>query len=142
VLAVYFDASALVKLFVPEEGSDLAADLWEGADLAATTEVSAAEVRCAIAAARRAGRLKPAAVKQAREDRAAVSLQLTVLDTDRDLIEEASGLGERHGLGSLDALHLASALRLGAAVTMLASWDERLRGAALACGFGLAPAPS
>jgi predicted nucleic acid-binding protein len=142
LVAAYFDASALVKLFVPEEGSDLAADLWDGADVTATAEVSAVEVRCAIAAAGRAGRLEPAAMKQARADWATLIGQLILLASDRDLIEEASDLGEHHGLGALDALHLASAARLGAAATMLVSWDERLRGAARACGFGLAPAHS
>ena len=31
---VYFDSSALVKLVVAEEGSDLAAELWDSCDAA------------------------------------------------------------------------------------------------------------
>jgi uncharacterized protein len=31
---IYFDSNALVKLLVQEEGSDLAAELWDGRDAA------------------------------------------------------------------------------------------------------------
>ena len=45
---VYFDASALVKLCVPEQGARLAAALWNGADLAATSRIADAEVRALL----------------------------------------------------------------------------------------------
>ena len=42
---VYFDSSAFVKLVVDEDGSDLAAALWDGCD-AALREPSSAIPRC------------------------------------------------------------------------------------------------
>ena len=41
---------------------------------------------------------------------------------------------------ALDAIHLASALLLAEAPVVVASWDRRLRAAALDAGLGLAPA--
>jgi predicted nucleic acid-binding protein len=50
---VYFDSSALVKLVVQEEGSDLAADLWDSCDAALASRLAYPEVRAALAAAGR-----------------------------------------------------------------------------------------
>ena len=49
----YFDSSALVKLVVQEEGSDLAADLWDSCDAALASRLAYPEVRAALAAAGR-----------------------------------------------------------------------------------------
>ena len=48
---VYFDSSALVKLVVDEDGSDLAAELWDGCDAALASRLAYPEVRAALAAA-------------------------------------------------------------------------------------------
>ena len=53
---VYFDSSAFVKLVVEEEGSDLAAALWDGCDVAVSSRLAYPEVRAALAAAGRADR--------------------------------------------------------------------------------------
>lgn len=49
----YFDSSALLKLLVVEDGSDLATDLWEGCDTAVASRLAYPEVRAALAAAGR-----------------------------------------------------------------------------------------
>lgn len=54
---VYFESSAFVKLLAEEEGSDLAAALWDGCDAAVSSRLAYPEVRAALAAAERAGRL-------------------------------------------------------------------------------------
>lgn len=54
---VYFDSSALVKLVVEEDGTDLAAALWDGCDAALSSRLAYPEVRAALASAARAGRL-------------------------------------------------------------------------------------
>ena len=53
----YFDSSALVKLVIEEPGSDDAAALWDVADVLVSSRVAHPEVRAALAAAHRAGRL-------------------------------------------------------------------------------------
>ena len=63
---VYFDASALVKLCVPEAGSALASRLWNRADVVVTSRLADVEVRAALAAP--AGR--PGAVGGSRAVRA------------------------------------------------------------------------
>jgi uncharacterized protein len=60
VTIVYFDSSAFVKLVVEEDGSEVAATLWDGCDAAVTSRLAYPEVRAALAAAGRARRLDPA----------------------------------------------------------------------------------
>lgn len=136
---VYFDASALVKLIVSEDGSDLAEALWDGSDLSATNRLSAVEVRAAVAAARRQGRVEAAAPAIA-ERWAGLAETLTLIDPDPLLIADACRVAERYALRALDAIHLASALLLAEVPLVVASWDRRLRAAALESGLGLAPA--
>ena len=50
---VYFDSSALVKLLVEEDGTDLVAQLWDGCDAALSSRLAYPEVRAALAAAYR-----------------------------------------------------------------------------------------
>jgi predicted nucleic acid-binding protein len=57
VAIVYFDSSAFVKLVVDEAESDLAAALWDGCDAAVSSRLAYPEVRAALAAGGRAGRL-------------------------------------------------------------------------------------
>jgi len=69
---VYFDSSALVKLVVDEDGSNLAAELWDGCDAALASRLAYPEVRAALAAACRNHDLSEAdldAVEQAWEQR-------------------------------------------------------------------------
>ncbi len=42
---VYFDSSAFVKLVVDEDGSELAAALWDGCDAAVSSRLAYPEVR-------------------------------------------------------------------------------------------------
>jgi predicted nucleic acid-binding protein len=54
---VYFDSGAFVKLIVDEDGSELAAALWDGADAAVSSRLAYPEVCAVLAAAQRARRL-------------------------------------------------------------------------------------
>ena len=62
---VYFDSSAFVKLVVDENGSDVAAMLWDACDAAVSSRLAYPEVRAALAAAGRSGRLTPADQRRA-----------------------------------------------------------------------------
>jgi predicted nucleic acid-binding protein len=53
VTLAYFDSSAFVKLLAEEEGSGLAAELWDGCDAALASRLAYPEVRAALAAAAR-----------------------------------------------------------------------------------------
>jgi uncharacterized protein len=62
---VYFDSSAFVKLVVEEDGSEVAATLWDGCDAAVSSRLAYPEVRAALAAAGCAHRLDPAEQRRA-----------------------------------------------------------------------------
>lgn len=54
-----------------------------------------------------------------------------------DLLDEAAGLGPQV-LRSMDAIHLASAMRLGPDLTLLIAYDRRLLEAATSLGMATA----
>jgi predicted nucleic acid-binding protein len=122
----YFDSSALVKLVVEEDGSDEAAALWDGADVVLSSRVAHAEVRAALAAARRAGRLTDRQFADAKELWAVLWSALRVVGVSADLGRLSGDLAEEHALSGFVAIHLASALLVEADDLTIATWDSRL----------------
>ncbi len=136
---VYFDSSAFVKLVVEEDGSDLAAVLWDGCDAAVSSRLAYPEVRAALAAAGRAHRLDRAERSRAEvtwEDFWAATRSVELTEA---IAAHAGQLASQHALRGADAVHLASQLAVGAAETIFAVWDQRLRAGAKAVGVRLAP---
>lgn len=135
----YFDSSALVKLVVEEDGSDLVAALWDGCDAAVSSRLAYPEVRAALAAATRAQRLDPADLATAEQWWEQLWAGLRVVEVTEAVATHAGDLARRHALGGADAVHLASVLVLGTTQTLFAVWDTRLREGAEAAGVPLAP---
>lgn len=136
----YFDSSALVRLVVDEPGSEDAARLWDGADTLVTSRVAYPEVRAALTAARRGRRLDDAGEREATErfEELAAALRRVELTVAVEL--QAGALAAEHGLSGFDAVHLASAVVVGAATpVVLATWDGRLGQAAHAIGMSTLP---
>jgi predicted nucleic acid-binding protein len=136
---VYFDSSAFVKLVVEEDGTDLAAALWDGCDAAVSSRLAYPEVRAALAAAARAGRLDPTQQLRAEtlwEDFWAATWAVELTEA---VAAQAGDLAGLHALRGADAVHLASLLAVGAADVLFAVWDQRLRAGAEAEGAVLAP---
>ncbi len=129
---VYLDASALVKLCVPEPGSELASALWNRADVVVTSRITDVEVRAVLAAGERAGVLDAAT----RERGLAVWEQLWPTLHVVELTPEVSAraaelLATSHlPLRAGDAVHVASALAVDHPDTVVAAWDEHVAGAA------------
>lgn len=125
---IYCDSSALVKLIVEEPESE-ALDAWLSAQrgvqlasgLVARTEV-----------VRAVGRYGPDWVAAAH----ALLDSVTTVEFDRSLADEAALLGPP-ALRTLDALHLASALRIERAITAFVVYDHRLADAARAGGLAV-----
>lgn len=137
---VYFDSSALVKLVVEEDGSEVAAALWDACDAAVSSRLAYPEVCAALAAAGRAGRLSDKERRQAEADwepywRATRAVSLT-----EEVTAHAGELARVHMLRGADAVHLASALVLGVEDTHFAVWDQRLSAGAERVGLRVAPA--
>ncbi len=136
---VYFDSSAFVKLLVEEHGSELAAALWDGCDAAVSSRLAYPEVRAALAAAERSHRLHPFEHARAAAAWEEYWSATRVVEMTERVCRHAGDLAARCGLRGADAVHLASLLAVGAADTLFAVWDTRLRAGAAAVGVNLAP---
>lgn len=136
----YFDSSALVKLVVEEAGSAQAGALWNGADAVLSSRVAHAEVRAAMAAARRAGRLTASQLGDAKDAWATVWDALRVVEVSVDVGALAGELAEEHALSGFDAVHLASAAQLAVDGVVVATWDTRLHAGARDLDLATLPA--
>jgi predicted nucleic acid-binding protein len=139
----YYDASALVKRYVDEPGSQEVRSLMQLDSRHVTAAASGAEVPAALARAVRAGRLQmdeaQSALAHFRRDweRSYVVIPLNSVAARR-----AGELAWRHGLRGYDAVHLAAALIageiLGSPVEVV-SYDRELARAAQAEGLAVYP---
>jgi predicted nucleic acid-binding protein len=136
---VYFNSSAFVKLIVDEAGSELAAALWNGCDAAVSSRLAYPEVRAALAAAGRAGRLDPSEQSHAESLWEDFWTATRPVEFTEAIAADAGDLASRHSLAGTDAVHLASLLAVGPADTLFAVWDGKLRSGAQAAGVRLAP---
>ncbi len=136
---VYFDSSAFVKLVVDEDGSELAAALWDGCDAAVSSRLAYPEVRAALAAAGRAGRLDPAELSRAQRTWEDFWAATRPVELTAAVATHAGDLAAEHALRGADSVHLASLLAIGTTQSLFAVWDQRLRTGALAVGAQLAP---
>ena len=137
---IYFDSSALIKLLLEEDGSRLSLELWAAADAAASSRLAYPEVRAALAAARRARRMDADTYVAAKEEWERLWSEIRVVEPAPVVLSAAGDLADSQALRGYDAVHLASALRLGLADVIMVAWDERLRSAAMCLGLGTAPA--
>jgi uncharacterized protein len=130
-LIVYLDASALVKRYVDEEGSDAVLDAM----------VSEADwVMCRIGYVETAGAVArgggPEDLERFRRDWSFID----VVEVSQALVERAVRLAVSTRLRALDALHLAAALSVPSADVLFATWDIRLHRAARDHGLRTLPA--
>lgn len=131
-MSLYLDASALVKRYVDEEGSDVVLDAMSGEETWSTCRIGFVETVRAVA---RAG--EPEDVKRAMRD---WTIGCDVVELDRDLAEHAAQVALASGLRAMDAIHLASALSLRVEGLTFATWDVRLHRAAREQGLRTLPA--
>ncbi|MBI2466953.1 MAG: type II toxin-antitoxin system VapC family toxin [Candidatus Rokubacteria bacterium] len=132
-MRLYLDTSALVKLYVEEEGSAAARGAVEGAELIATSAVAYVEARAAFVRRRHEGWLRARDYRRVVRDLDTDWDRYLVVEVRESLIREGARLAETHRLKAYDAIHLASASvvyrRLGAPF-VFASWDLALERAA------------
>jgi len=121
---IYLDSSALIKLVVAEPQSDaLREQLRHDHEQIASAVV---EVEIVRAVRRHA----PDLVEQALE----VVAHLAVIEVDETIRTQAGLLDPPH-LRSLDAIHLATALRIGDELDALITYDDRLAAGARTVGL-------
>jgi len=135
---LYLDASALVKRYVAERGSDEVIALTAGADAAATSLVSRAEVAAALARAVRLGALDGEGGRRAQLRFSREWPDLVRVPVTEALVSRAEALAWDHGLRGYDAVQLAAALTWQDAIgedVVLATFDRQLWKAAPGAGL-------
>ena len=135
-MITYVDTSTLLKLLIEEDGSDRAALVWDAADALASASLIVVEARAALAAATRGGRLTADQHQRAKGELESLVRDLHVISVSDDLIDRAANLAEAEGLRGYDAVHLAAAIFIEAAV--LTSADDDLCDAARRNGLHVA----
>jgi predicted nucleic acid-binding protein len=146
----YFDSSALVKQYIPENGSQWVAQVMQDrqpggelTNLVATSQLGVVEIAAAVARLQREGKITPETKHKLflsiLGDSRAVFQTLAVAD---DPINLAALLTQRHPLRGYDAVHLASALlfnqqlvQAGFTPLTFVSADKRLCEASLTEGL-------
>lgn len=128
---LYLDASALVKRYVAEEGSEALIEAMGAAESWAICRIGYVETARAVGLA---------AGKRAVRRLVADWPSFEVVEADDALAERAAELTLTEELRSLDALHLAAALLLAGGELTLATWDVRLHRAAQSQGLEVFPA--
>jgi uncharacterized protein len=140
VALVYFDSSAFVKLLVEEDGSDAAAQLWDGCDAALSSRLAYPEVRAALAAAGRNHDLDPDDLADAERAWEEYWAATRPVELTRAVGRRAGELAGLYSLRGADAVHLASALAIEDGDLVVVAWDRRLHAGARAAGLAVAPA--
>jgi predicted nucleic acid-binding protein len=130
---LYLDTSALVKLYVAEEGSPLCRKAVADARLVSTSAVAYVEARDSFARKRRERTLSPAAHRRLVRTLDGDWGRYLRIEASEALIHEAASMADRLHLRAYDAIHLASAVLLKnrlAEEVVFASWDHALQTAA------------
>lgn len=136
-MVVYLDTSALLKLYVEEEGSELVREAVGIAELTATSTVAYAEARAGLARRWREDDFTDAEYRGAVEDLDADWITYARLDVSNAVARSAGELAERYALRGFDSIHLASALRLSDRFEDLRflAFDDRLTDTARAASL-------
>ncbi len=144
-MKLYLDASALVKVFVVEEGREVVVAALAQAGVVATSRLGYVEARAALARGAEDGRLTAADAARAARDLDQRWADLVIVELDAALAREAGELAGVYRLRAADAVHLASALLVAGAdpgAMTFACFDRRLRQAARVVGLSVTPAGS
>jgi predicted nucleic acid-binding protein len=137
---LYLDTSALVKLYVDEEGSPAVHGALQQATVAATSTLAYVEARSALARRRREGGLAATEYRRAVRSLDADWVHYQRVRVTDQLIHKAAETAESFQLRAYDAVHLASALTIAARLETLVvfvCWDAGLEEAARRAGLQL-----
>jgi predicted nucleic acid-binding protein len=141
-MILYMDASALVKRYIDEYGTDQVNTWIDAAEMVCTGIITRVEVSAAIALAGRMNLIRNeealAVLRQFRAEWESIQR----LPVNENTVIRGDALAYEHNLRGYDATHLACALiwreTLGLPVTM-ASFDRQLIGAARVVKLDILP---
>ena len=128
-MIVYMDASALVKRYVAESGSEQVNQLVAQASAIGTSVISRAEVAAALAKAVRVGSLTRDQASAALQAFRSQWIDVTRLQLSEVLVARAGSLAWEYDLVWYDSVHLATALfwqEISGGPVVLATFDSQL----------------
>ena len=133
-MTLYLDTSSAIKLYVLEAGSDVVHELVRDAAVVATSAITYAETRAALARLRRERALTIRKFIAAKREFEEQWPSFMTFDATNALCRMAGELAERYRLRGFDSVHLATfaevARRAGPRETRFSSFDDRLNQAA------------
>jgi len=139
----YYDTSALVKLYVEEEGSELVAAYSKKSLFVATSRVAYAEARSAFARAWRESILGDQEYREVVSNFKEEWPAFFALDVSDSVLQRVDTLIDKYRLRGFDALHLASTIVLSRRIEgeelVVGCWDARLWDYYQKEGFSLIP---
>lgn len=137
---IYLDASALVKLFVPEPESETLNQALVGAEDVILSDLALTEMASALGRRTREGLLTQAEARRLHHEAEKLGASCRRAELTPPVHRRADRLlltSRKLPLRTLDALHVAMALETAAAT--LVTYDPRLREAAASQGLFVAP---
>jgi len=137
-LILFCDTSALVKLYVHEEGTDAVIEHAAASEIVAVCRVAWVEAMSAMARRVREQALDAAAIAQARQRLVADWPHYLVLEVTQELVDLAGDYAEAFALRAYDSVQLASVFTAHQAMpgeVTFACFDSRLVKAARALGI-------
>ena len=142
-MRLYVDTSALVKLWIDEDGAEAVRIAFEDAVEVASSLIALAEQRATLGRLLREGRVSRQQLPIVEAQSASHIEVMTFISPDEQLVRDAGELAFRYGLKTLDAIHLASAVVLRLVEPdhewVFLTFDLRLARAASAEGFRVWP---
>ena len=141
-MIAYFDTSALLKLVIAEDGAEHARSLWQQAGEVVVSRLAWPKAVAALAAAHRGRRVSDEGYRTATRALRSCFERCTVVSVADPLVDPAADLAAGYNLRAADAIHLATALTVTEADSLIVTWDRRLRLAAVQAGLATAPAGS
>ena len=140
-MILYAESSAVLCWLLGEAAAPLVQRELASADLVLTSELTLAECRRGLVRAVRAKRLREAVAADRAARLLAASAEWTQVKVESAVLERAGAPFPVEPVGTLDAIHLSSALlaRANLGALSLLSLDRSLREGAEALGFEVRP---
>jgi uncharacterized protein len=138
-LILFCDTSALVKLYVDEDGSDQMSQQAAASDAVAVSRMAWVETISAMARRAREEPFNAAALAMARDAFVSDWPRYLIVDVTQPLVELAADYADTFALRAYDSVQLASAHTLGRELpseVKFACFDNRLVKAARLLGLG------
>ncbi len=137
-MILFCDTSALVKLYIVEEASDVLKARLREAEAVAVCRIAWVEAHAALSRRARESPEDAASIDEAKALLAADWPRLVVMEIDQALVERAGEFADTFALRGYDSIQLAAAFevsRISQATVCFACFDVRLNKAAKVLGM-------